>query len=248
MLFSLTTSLTTYVGVDVQTVYTVRTSESPVSVDVGESKVLYAVTEHGDASYTIEDGTITLYGENHSFFIFKVGRPPATQGEVSEHTIYSHGLNITLHRMYFSENVEVENIYPDAEIRDGWVQWGDSPIYSVRYRIRPAPEDRYPLWVPVIALVILAAIVVLKLLPRNVKKDADLKFTARISALPEIERNVLALVRGNEGIRQGELGASLGLGKSHLSKLLGRMEARFLIRRVKAGRRVRVYLGEIFEK
>jgi len=243
LLLLIPASLTTYLDDQAVTVYSISSNASVLELDMQPGQVVYAVTNNGEIQYEWKDGRLILYGgDNVTNYVVKISRPITN----SMFTLYNNDLNVREHVLYIPENASIIHAYPEPTTQGNPLYWFDnSKIYSIEYIKSEDENNTYFL----LAVIILIGVLVLYywFFIRKLKTKVE-DFEKKISGFPHYEREILRLVHANEGIRQAEIQAKLNLRKAHVSKLLAKMEARFLVKRERIGRVVKVYLGEFFCK
>lgn len=239
-------SLTTYLDGDVSTVYVLKTNQSVFKMPV-QGEVVYALSDKGDVEYELHDGILTLHGNNQSFFIVKVRSKMPASGDIKEYVYYNPGIDVSDYKVYLPNNSTVLNVYPPPDVEGNPMYWHkNSSIYSVKYKVQSAEDDNLLFILTGLAVI---AIVAYLLRRMYLTKTRDIKsFENKIAGFNEYEKEILRIVMKNPGIRQRDIAIKLGLKKSHASKLLSKMEARFLIKRERFGRVIKVHLGEFFDK
>ena len=71
------------------------------------------------------------------------------------------------------------------------------------------------------------------------------KFATILKAVDKNEQNVLKAIKEQNGIWQATLKFRVGFSKSKLSHILNELEKKKLIKRIKKGKTMAVYLGEV---
>ncbi len=245
-LLLLVASLTAYLDGDVSTVYVLKTNESIVQIPMIDGEVDYAISDQGDIEYEVQDGMLILHGNNQSFYIIKLTRPSLNKGNVREFTFYNPGFDITEFKVYLPDNSTLINAYPETYSSVNPIRWHEnSSIYAVKYSVNT--HDEYDFQLIMFALIIFLAVIYFihrRYVHFRIAKEI---FEKQIAGLSEYEKDVLRAIFETPGIRQRDVAVKLNLNKSHLSKLLGRMEARYLVRRERYGRVIKLYLGEYFK-
>ncbi len=164
---------------------------------------------------------------------------------------FEHVLRLPMDAQLFSPSESFPAIVPEADIavEGGFtvLTWkrsleADHPeVFLVRYR---SDSDSI---LDEIAYGFLAIIllVISFLIWREVgKRRRQSTLLKSLKILNERERRVIAEIVKSEGIRQRELMERLGYTKSSLSKIVSKLEARELIKKVKSGKINRLYPGE----
>jgi uncharacterized membrane protein len=164
---------------------------------------------------------------------------------------FEHILRLPEDAELFSPREGFPAIVPTAEIsRASGVMiltWrasleADNPVvFLVRYKTPHSPILRNLAYALLSAVFFIVSLFVGKDLMRRYRRTKTLK---SLSILNERERMVMAEIVKNGGIKQSVLMERLGFTKSSLSKILSRLEARGLIRKVKSGKINRLYPGD----
>jgi len=94
-----------------------------------------------------------------------------------------------------------------------------------------------------VLLLLVPSVFVYKFGKRIFKKYKNIKIIKSLEILNEKERRIIEEIAKNEGIYQYELMRKLGYTKSSLSKMIAKLEARGLIKKVKEGKVNKLYLG-----
>ncbi len=164
---------------------------------------------------------------------------------------FEHILRLPVDAELFSPSESYPTVVPDAEISEvsgGLVlTWrtsleADNPVvFLVRYK-SPFYSIRRTIFIALSALVSLS---LLFLVGRELRgRRQRSKVLSSLKILNERERLVIAEIVKDEGIKQRELMHLLGYTKSSLSKIISRLEARGLVKKVKSGKINRLYPGE----
>ncbi|MGB9635237.1 MAG: helix-turn-helix transcriptional regulator [Candidatus Micrarchaeia archaeon] len=243
-------TLTSYIDDTASVVYVIRTNETRYTMDIDFGTVVYAVSDQGDVKYSVENGTLSLFG-NSTFYIVKVKyQIPETDG-YREFVLYTKGLNVSEHKLYYSPDVKLYKVYPEGKITSDSIVWeGPEPVYIVRYGA--SDSSGFMLYLVIVFLLLVSYLIYMKIFAGKKHGKSEIwdvdDFEKKIAALSGYEKEILRAVRQNPGIKQKELSSQLNMRKSHLSKVLGRMEARFLVRRERFGKVIKIYLGGFFDK
>ncbi len=235
------------------------------------SEIISARDTYGDLSYTVsgkETKTLDFTfsqgikpGEERVLIIALKAPLVTRKGDYSEYLLlfnprreiveFEHILRLPQDAELFSPRESFPAVVPSAEVSETSgviiLTWrtsieADNPIvFLVRYKSQYFPIQT----VIAYGLSGIILLVTLFFAGKEIRQRRQrTQILGSLKILNERERVVVAEVVKKEGIKQGELMAQLGYTKASLSKIITKLEARGLIRKVKSGKINRLYPGE----
>ncbi|MEE8167426.1 MAG: MarR family transcriptional regulator [Candidatus Hydrothermarchaeales archaeon] len=163
---------------------------------------------------------------------------------------FEHVLKLPKNAELYSPRESFSMVVPEGKISEEpsaitltWrmgLKANEPTVFLVRYRVPAFPWEKLAYALFALGSLLAGAFLGNKFWIRR-KRAKTIK---SLKILNERERFVLEEIIKNEGIKQRELIGKLGYTKSSLSKILSKLEARGLIRKVKSGKVNRLYPGE----
>jgi uncharacterized membrane protein len=216
------------------------------------SELIYAKALPNDINFVIKDSKLNVFSNKKGTIVLKYQGTKFLQGVKSyEKTLAFDLINNT--KIKLTSDTNIINLKPDANLNeDNYYSWEtnskDFVLYIVLYK--------NPFSWNVIAIIIVCILIVVYLLflkkikafftatKEKIKTKANNKNDKENLFLDNKQKSILDLVKKSKAITQQEIADTLNIKKSHMSKILNKMERNNLIERKKVGKVNKIILAE----
>lgn len=219
------------------------------------SELIYVKTLPNDIKYEIKDNKLIILDNKKGIIVFKYHGTNFLESIKSyEKTLAFDLINNT--NIQLTSDVNVETLKPEPQIDNEYYNWSTNEKTFVLYIVlHKNPFSWNIIIIVLICLIIIGFLVLPKYLPNYFHKNKNKKIVENKKEdletqdkttlfLDDNQKNILLLLKKDKTITQQSIADTLNIKKSHMSKILNKMERNNLIERKKVGKVNKIILTE----
>ncbi len=228
--------------------YSITTTEYDLNIPLIDLQELIYLGSNKDINYALNKDYITITSKfSDKTIMIKYRSLPLTKNHIYlEKTIAFNKnpfdkLDIIL---YHDEN-KLDLLIPEVVISDYKAKWSfkkndDVIIY---FRLIDKSLDGKTIFAIIFAFIIIIFLIATIMLKKIKNRRIDKK-TLETKYLTDFENNIIELLKKQDGLMQQTISEQLDIEKSHLSKLISKLERKNLIERKQIGKIKKVFLKD----
>jgi len=200
------------------------------------SSLIYIKTLPEDMNYKIKEGILSSDYNQNSIIILKYkGSPFLENGNYKEKTLYFDLLNET--QIVLNSEEEIIKTSPNYIFDENTYIWDINEKNFLLYIVKKK-EQTGNIVLFIIGLIVLIGIISTMYFKKgNIKEKENNKII-----LDNTQKSIIELIKKRKNINQQTISDELNIKKSHLSKILNKMERNDLIERKKVGKVNRIVI------
>jgi uncharacterized membrane protein len=232
--------------------------DSNFTIDLPDfDDLIYAKILPNDIHYEIKNGKLIIIDNKKGTIVFKYqGTPFLSTVNSYEKTLAFDLIGST--NIQLTSDTNIETLKPEPIIEDSeYYNWQTSEKSFVLYIVlHKNPFDWRVISIIIICLVIIGFLIlpkyIIKYFPKKENKNKEIMENKKEENIEEREtlflddnqKGILALLKREKATTQQSIADTLNIKKSHMSKILNKMERNNLIERKKVGKVNKIILAE----